>query len=76
MGSAKPRQLPMHHCRTNTSASIWIGPVVSQPGLWHFFNTSTLGHVLRAGDRVRAFVGWVVDGEGTPVGFPPLHLHQ
>jgi hypothetical protein len=59
-----------------------IGPFHSKPGDWHtgFSGEDAPGRIdfglFEPGDRITAFVGHAVTDDGTPIGFPPLHIHH
>jgi len=64
-------------CDLDTLRAVRLGPVHSSPGGWHYFmSSSLLGSLVHPGDRIVAFAGRAVDPEGTPIGYPPIHMHH
>ena len=55
-----------------------VGPIKTWPSAWTsiFISSEETQEWLKAGDRVVEFVGAPVRRDGTPIEFPPLHVHH
>jgi hypothetical protein len=63
-----------YKCSQSNLRGVVVGPFHSAPGAMTSFALpfSPLQH----GDRIVAFLGDALDADGSPIGYPPLHMHH